>query len=67
MEEFYGMEDYLPDYNIEMSIEDIRLLHTCVCTSIANWPGGKPHEQENLFRVRDSLYRIILDYRFHNA
>ena len=67
MEDFYNMEDYRPDYNIEMSIEDIRLLYTCVCTSIASWPGGKASDQEDLFRVRDSLYRIILDYRFHNA
>ena len=59
-------EEYVPDYSIDMSIADIRLLHMSVCTTIANWPGGNPSEQEHLFRVRDDLYRMILDYRFHN-
>ena len=59
-------EEYVPDYTIDMSIADIRTLYTCVCTQIARWPGGEAYEQENLFRIRDDLYRMILDYRFHN-
>jgi len=60
-------EEYVPDYSIDMSIKDIRCLHMCVCQTIAKWPGGDPYEQEHLFRIRDDLYRMILDYRFHNA
>ncbi len=59
-------EEYVPDYTIDMSIADIRCLYMCVCTQITRWPGGDPHEQDNLFRIRDDLYRMILDYRFHN-
>ena len=59
-------EEYVPDYSIDMSIADIRCLYACVCTQIARWPGGEAYEQENLFRIRDDLYRMILDYRFHN-
>ena len=59
-------EEYVPDYTIDMSIADIRCLYVCVCTTIARWPGGDANEQEQLFRIRDDLYRMILDYRFHN-
>ena len=60
-------EDYKPDYSIDLSIEDIRLLHKCVRTTIAQWPGGDPSEQERLFFLRESLYRIILDYNFYDT
>jgi hypothetical protein len=58
----------LPDYEISLRIEDIRLLHHSVQETIKFWPGApaRPYEeQEHLWHLRDSLYRIILDYRFN--
>ena len=55
------------DYQIKLKIEDIRLLHQCVIKRLEMWEGypARPiEEQEHLWYMRDSLYRIILDYRF---
>lgn len=57
-----------PDYSIELNIEDIRLLHHCIEETIKYWPGApaRPYEeQEHLWHLRDSMYRIMLDYRFN--
>jgi len=54
------------DYRIDLAIKDIYALHDCVLQRIKLWSGGDPEEQEHLFYLRDSLYRIILDYRFNN-
>ena len=57
-----------PDYSIDLRIEDIRLLHHCVIKRLERWEGfpARPaEEQEHLWFMRDSLYRMILDYQFH--
>jgi hypothetical protein len=57
-----------PDYTVSLTIEDVRLLHHSVTETIRLWPGApaRPHEeQEHLWFMRDSLYRIMLDYRFN--
>ena len=65
------MEDFeaeYGDYSVCMKIEDIRLLYDCVLRRIEKWEGppARPaSEQEHLWYLRDSLYRMILDYQFH--
>ena len=57
-----------PDYTIDLSIEDVRLLYDCVKRRIEKWEGSPARpveEQEHLGYMRDSLYRIMLDYQFH--
>ena len=54
-----------PDYTVEMHIDDVRILHKSVCFHLEKWPGGPAEEQEKLFYMRDWLYRMILDYNFH--
>ena len=61
-------EDYENSYHVDMSIEDIHLLHHCVCKRIETWEGSPsrhPQEQEHLWYLRDWLYRIILEYKFN--
>ena len=53
------------DYTVDLTIEDVHLLYQCVVKRIETWPGGEPREQEHLWYMRDSLYRIMLDYRFN--
>ena len=56
------------DYTVDLTIEEVRLLHHCVQETIKYWPGApaRPYEeQEHLWFMRDSLYRIMLDYRFY--
>jgi hypothetical protein len=64
------MEDeYIPDYEIGLKIGDIRLMHHCVKETIRLWPGAPSRpieEQEHLWYLRDSLYRILLEYQFEN-
>tara|TARA_R100000734_G_C3286787_1_gene79337 strand:+ start:221 stop:412 length:192 start_codon:yes stop_codon:yes gene_type:complete len=60
------MEDQF-DYQLDLKIEDVRLLHHSIQETIKNWPGSpaRPaHEQEHLWYLRDCFYRIILDYNF---
>ena len=57
-----------PDYTVNLTIGDIRLLYQCVVKRIESWEGSParpPEEQEHLWYMRDSLYRMILDYQFH--
>jgi len=57
-----------PDYIVDLTIEDIRLLHHCVIKRLEMWEGSPARpaeEQEHLWYVRDSLYRMMLDYQFH--
>ena len=62
-------EDYPQfDYQVNLTIEDIRLLYHCVQETIRLWPGAPARpveEQEHLWYLRDSLYRMILDYTFN--
>ena len=63
-----SMKDKEPDYTVNLTIEDVRLLHHSVQETIKYWPGApaRPYEeQEHLWYMRDSLYRIMLDYRFN--
>lgn len=57
-----------PDYTVNLTIDDVRLLHHCVIKRLERWEGfpSRPaEEQEHLWFMRDSLYRMILDYQFH--
>jgi len=57
------------DYSVNLTIEDIHLLHHCVLKRIETWEGSPsrhPTEQEHLWYLRDSLYRMILEYKFEN-
>jgi hypothetical protein len=57
------------DYQVDLTIEDIHLLHHCICKRIETWEGSPsrhPYEQEHLWHLRDTMYRMILDFKFHN-
>lgn len=61
-------EENYYDYQVSLTIEDIRLLHHCVIKRLEMWEGSPARpaeEQEHLWYVRDSLYRMMLDYQFH--
>ena len=69
MEEDFRPDDYEYDYQVSLRIEDIYLLHHCVEETFKNWPGAPARpveEQEHLRYLRDSMYRMILEYRFDN-
>ena len=56
-----------PDYTVDLTIEDIRLLYQCVIKRLEMWEGypARPaEEQEHLWVMRDSLYRMILEYTY---
>jgi len=61
------MKEY--DYQVNLTIEDIHLLHHCVKERIRLWEGSPArhsNEQEHLWYLRDSLYRMVLEYKFEN-
>jgi len=57
------------DYQVNLRIQDIYLLHHCVERRLKTWEGAPARpwdEQEHLWYLRDSLYRMILEYRYDN-
>tara|TARA_B100000902_G_scaffold271219_1_gene257144 strand:- start:2741 stop:2929 length:189 start_codon:yes stop_codon:yes gene_type:complete len=61
------MNEY--DYQVNLTIEDVKLLHQCVLKRLETWEGSPARpaeEQEHLWYLRDSLYRMVLDYTFEN-
>ena len=57
-------------YMVELTHEDVHLLHHCIEETIKNWPGSPARpveEQEHLWYLRDSMYRMLLEYRFNNS
>ena len=54
------------DFQMNISIENVKLLHYSVEKSLEVWAGGEPEEQMALFELRDTLRRMILDYTFTN-
>ncbi len=62
-------EEYY-DYTISVTIEDIKLMHHCVQETIKYWPGApaRPYEeQEQLWALRDNLFKIMLEDQFNNS
>ena len=51
------------------SIEDVHLLYHCVCKRLENWEGSPARpaeEQEHLWDLKNSLYKIVLDHKYHD-
>ena len=68
-ENFFDDDENDFDYQVSLRIEDIHLLYHCVLKRIETWEGSParhPTEQEHLWYLRDSLYRMILEYKFDN-
>ena len=62
-------EEHRFDYQVDLSIEDIRLLSHCVNETLRLWPGAPARpveEQEHLRYMRDCFFRMIMDYNFTN-
>ena len=60
-------EDSEFDYRVDLRIEDIHLLHHCVVKRLEMWEGSPARhtsEQEHLWYRRESLYRMVLEYKF---
>jgi hypothetical protein len=56
------------DYQVNLRIEDVRLIQHCVNETLKNWPGSParpPEEQEHLWCIRDILFKMMLDYTFN--
>ena len=53
-------------YQIETSIEGIRLIHKSLSQALDNWSGGDPQEQIELYAMRNNFYRILLEHRFES-
>ena len=53
-----------PYVEMDLDIEDVRLIYKSVCFHYEKWPGGDIEEQNRLSYMKDFLYRIILEYKF---
>ena len=65
MEHSSNPEDY--EFQMFLSIQDVRWLYNHVCYSIETWPGSPKRpaeEQEYLKYLRHQLFAMIADYSF---
>lgn len=53
-------------YNLDLPIEAIKIIHKSLSFHHEKWPGGEPHEQEDIRMMRDNFYRIMLEHRFQS-
>ena len=53
-------------YEVKLSIEDVRMIHTAIQKHLQTWAGGDPIEQEHLWVLRDGFFSIILEDTFHS-
>ena len=59
-----GMDWYA---QINMGIDEVRMLYSAICYAIETWPGAprRPYEeQEYLIYMKGKLFAMILDYQF---
>ena len=57
----------VPKFQLNIGIEDVHLLYHCVCNRIENEkesPSNHPQEKKRLLKLKDVLYRMILEYKF---
>lgn len=65
MEHSSDPNDY--DFELLLSIEDVRALYNIICYSIETWPGSPKRpveEQEYLRHMRNQLFAMLADYSF---
>lgn len=56
-------------YQLDLSPDELHLLYHCVCKRLQNWEGfpARPiEEQEHLWTLKNNLYRVVLDHKFHD-
>lgn len=55
------------DFELCLSVQDVRMLYNHVCYGIETWPGSprRPaEEQEYLKHLRTQLFAMLADYSF---
>ena len=65
MEHSSNPEDY--DFQMFLSVDDVRAMYSLVCYSIETWPGAprRPvEEQEYLRHLKNQLFAMLADYSF---
>lgn len=62
-------DDSIAMYQIELRPCDVHLLYQCVCKRLETWEGSPARpaeEQEHLWSMKNELYRIVLDHKYHD-
>ena len=65
MEHSSDPNDY--EFELFLSVADVRALYSLVCYSIETWPGSprRPaEEQEYLRHLKNQLFAMLADYSF---
>ena len=60
------MEEDIPYIQMDLDIEDVRILYSSVNKHLEVWAGGKASEQENLVRMKFFLFRVLTEYSYNS-
>ena len=53
------------NFEVILSIDDVRSLLYSLEKGIERWAGGPAEEQERLYELRDKMRAMILEYNFY--
>ena len=58
------MDEFEHDINISMDHPTLIQFYKTISKAYRNWPGGDPYEQEILLRLKNELWKSILEAQF---
>ena len=54
------------EFDINMDIHSVRMLHKAVRHYRERWPGGNPEDQQHLTIIELELQKMVLDHQFES-
>jgi len=58
------MEEDIPYIQLDLDVEDVRILYSAVNKHLEVWAGGKAEDQENLVRMKFFLFRVLTEFSY---
>ena len=58
------MEEDIPYIQLDLDVEDVRILYSAVNKHLEVWAGGDAEEQSNLVRMKFFLFRVLTEFSY---
>tara|TARA_Y100000592_G_scaffold92658_1_gene154703 strand:- start:12241 stop:12441 length:201 start_codon:yes stop_codon:yes gene_type:complete len=58
------MEEDIPYIQLDLDVEDVRILYSAVNKHLEVWAGGNPEAQSNLVRMKYFLFRVLTEFSY---
>jgi|TARA_R100000455_G_scaffold29249_1_gene19274 hypothetical protein len=58
------MEEDIPYIQMDLDVEDVRILYSAVNKHLEVWAGGNSEDQANLVRMKYFLFRVLTEFSY---